>query len=62
MFASGVWYRALLCVSLVASALAISLTVMVGPFRAREKSIITTRKLFFRFLAHLALQRVSRVP
>ena len=46
MFASGVWYCALLCVSLVASALAISLAAMVGHFRAREKSILTTQTFF----------------
>ena len=43
MFASGVWYCVLLCVSQAVSALAISLAVMVGHFRARKKSILTTQ-------------------
>ena len=43
MFASGVWYCVLLCVSQAVSALAISLAVMVGHFTARKKSILTTQ-------------------
>ena len=43
MFASGVWYCVLLCVSQAVGALDISLAVMVGHFRARKKSILTTQ-------------------
>ena len=55
MFASGVSYCTFLCVSLVTSALAISLAAMVGHFRARKKSILTTQT-FFRFLDRLPVQ------
>ena len=43
MFASGVWYSVLLCVSQAVGALAISLATMLGHFRARKKSILSTQ-------------------
>ena len=43
MFASGVWYCVLFCVSQAVGALDISLAVMVGHFRARKKSILSTQ-------------------
>ena len=43
MFASGVWYCVLFCVSQAVGALDISLAVMAGHFRARKKSILTTQ-------------------
>ena len=53
MFASGVWYCVLLCVSQAVNALAISLAVMVGHFRARKKSILTTQTFLSFFVDRL---------
>ena len=42
MFASGVWYCVLVCVSQAAGALAIVLAVIGGLFQAPQKSILST--------------------
>ena len=42
MFASGVWYCVLVCVSQAAGALAIVLAVIGGLFQAPKKSILST--------------------
>ena len=54
MFASGVWYCVLLCVSQAVGALDISLAVMVGHFRARKKSILSTQTFLSFFGPRLA--------
>mgnify|MGYP007024371975 CR=1 FL=1 len=60
MFASGVWYCVLLCVSQALGALDISLAVMVGlSTSGPEKSrFLVLHKLFLRFLDRLPVQRV----
>ena len=58
MFASGVWYCALLCVSLVASALAISLAVLLGPLPLTGPRKVDSyyTSLFFRFLDYICVR------
>ena len=64
MFASGVWYCVALRVSQAVGALDISLGVMVGHFRARTKSILSTQTFLslFRQSARATGQKLNRAP